>query len=256
MAEWLKAAVLKTVESFRAPGVRIPLSPPNNKAMYGGIKLIKILLVDDHDLVRMGIKRIIQDTPGFKVVGEARTGEDAVRLARELIPDVVILDVQMPGIGGLEAARKMLRHNPDVKIIALTVYDDEPYPTRLLQAGVAGYITKGCNSEEMVRAIRSVHSGQRYISSEIAQQMALRRFKNGEESPLDILSERELQIMLMITSGQKVQDISKKLCLSPKTVNSYRYRIFQKLAIKSDVELTLLAIRLRLIEGHKATEET
>lgn len=211
------------------------------------------MLVDDHELVRLGIKRLLQDVHGLKVVGEASTGEEAIRLAKETIPDVVLMDVQMPGIGGLEATRKMVRHNPDIKVLALTIYGDEPYPSRLLQAGAVGYITKGCAAEEMIRAIRTIHSGQRYISSDIAQQLALKRFTKAEDSPLDILSERELQIMLMITSGQKVQDISNKLCLSPKTVNSYRYRVFEKLGIHSDVELTLLAIRLGLVEGHKST---
>ncbi len=220
-----------------------------------GRPLIKVLLVDDHELVRLGIKRLLQDIHGFKIVGEAGSGEEAVLLAKELMPDVVVMDVQMPGIGGLEATRKMLRHNPDIKILALTVYEDEPYPSRLLQAGASGYITKGCDPEEMIRAIRTIHSGQRYISPGIAQQIAIKRFTKGEESPLDILSERELQIMLMITQGQKVQDISKKLCLSPKTVNSYRYRIFEKLAIKSDVELTLMAVRLGMIEGTKSEAE-
>lgn len=217
--------------------------------------MIKVLLVDDHELVRLGIKRLLQDVHGFKVLGEASTGEDAVLLAKELMPDVVVMDVQMPGIGGLEATRKMLRHNPDIKILALTVYEDEPYPSRLLQAGAAGYITKGCDPEEMIRAIRTIHSGQRYISPTIAQQIAIKRFTKGEESPLDILSERELQIMLMITQGMKVQDIAKKLCLSPKTVNSYRYRIFEKLNIKSDVDLTLMAMRLGMIEGTKSEAE-
>src|SRR5688500_1995430 len=101
----------------------------------------------------------------MKVIGEAPSGEDAIRLAKQLLLDVVLMDVQMPGIGGLEATRKMIRHNPDVKILALTVYDDEPYPSRLLQAGAAGYITKGCDPDEMIRAIRTVNSGQRYISS-------------------------------------------------------------------------------------------
>ena len=211
--------------------------------------MIKVLLVDDHELVRMGIKRLLQDVVGFKVVGEAGSGEEAVLLAKNLVPDVVIMDVHMPGIGGLEATRKMIRHNPDIKILALTVYEDEPYPSRLLQAGASGYITKGCDPEEMVRAVRIIHAGQRYISPGIAQQIAIKRFTKGDESPLDLLSERELQIMLMITQGQKEQDISKKLCLSPKTVNSYRYRIFEKLNIESDVELTLMAMRLGMIEG-------
>jgi two-component system, NarL family, invasion response regulator UvrY len=217
--------------------------------------LIKVLLVDDHELVRMGIKRLLQDAPGLKVVGEVASGEEAVLQAKELIPDVVVMDVHMPGIGGLEATRKMLRHNPDIKILALTIYEDEPYPSRLLQAGASGYITKGCDPEEMIRAIRTIYSGQRYISPGIAQQIAIKRFTKGDESPVDLLSERELQIMLMITQGQKVQDISKKLCLSPKTVNSYRYRIFEKLNINSDVELTLLAMRLGMIEGAKTEAE-
>ncbi len=208
-------------------------------------------MVEDHELVRIGIKRLLQDVTGLKVIGEACTGEDAVRMAKDLIPDVVLMDVQMPGIGGLEATRKMIRHNPDLKILALTVHGHEPYPSRLLQAGAAGYITKGCAAEEMIRAIRIVHSGQRYISTDIAQQLALKRYTKAEETPLDILSERELQIMLMITGGQKVQEISVKLSLSPKTVNSYRYRIFEKLGIQNDVELTLMAIRLGLVEGHQ-----
>lgn len=217
--------------------------------------MIKVLLVDDHELVRMGIKRLLQDVQGIKVVGEAGTGEEAVLLAKDLVPDVVIMDVQMPGIGGLEATRKMIRHNPDIKILALTIYVDEPYPSRLLQAGASGYITKGSDPDEMIRAVRTIHAGQRYISPEIAQQIAIKRFTKGDESPLDLLSERELQIMLMITQGQKVQDISRKLCLSPKTVNSYRYRIFDKLNIDSDVELTLMAMRLGMIEGAKAEAE-
>ncbi len=218
--------------------------------------MIKILLVDDHELVRIGIKRLLQDVAGIKVIAEASTGEEAIRLAKEIQPDVVLMDVQMPGIGGLESARKMIRQNPEIKVLALTVHDDEPYPSRFLQAGAAGYITKGCDTNEMVRAIRTVHSGQRYLSSEIAQQLALKRFAKDEDSPLDDLSERELQIMLMITSGQKVQEISDKLCLSPKTVNSYRYRIFEKLAIENDVELTLFAMRLGLVDQAKAPSDT
>jgi len=218
--------------------------------------LIKVLLVDDHDLVRLGVKRLLQDVKGIQVIGEARTGEEAIKLTKELVPDVVIMDLQMPGIGGLEATRKMLRHNPMVRVLALTVCDDEPYPSRLLQAGAAGYITKGCSAEEMVKAIRLLHGGERYLCYEVAQQLALKRYAPEDEtSPLDLLSERELQIMLMITQGQKTKQISDKLCLSVKTINSYRYRIFEKLGINSDVELTLLAMRLGLIEKQVAIED-
>lgn len=217
--------------------------------------MIKVLLIDDHELVRLGVKRLLQDVNGIKVIAEGSTGEEAIKLVRELAPDVVIMDVQMPGIGGLEATRKMIRYNPMVKILALTVLEEEPYPSRLLQAGAAGYITKGSSTEEMVKAIRMLHAGKRYVSSGVAQQLALKRFSEGEESPLESLSEREMQIMLMITQGQKVQDISDTLCLSSKTVNSYRYRIFEKLGVKSDVELTLLAVRLGVIDAYAVDEK-
>jgi two-component system invasion response regulator UvrY len=217
--------------------------------------LIKILLVDDLQLVREGIKRLLQDDRGLEIVGEAKDGEEAVALAKKLKPDVVIMDVHMPGIGGLVATKRLLHNNRDLRILALTICDTEPYPTRLLQAGVKGYITKGCKSEEMIRAIRAISKGQRYITTEVAQQIAINSFTKGGESPLELLSERELQIMLMIIQGQKVLDISQKLCLSPKTVNSYRYRIFEKLGVKSDVELTLMAMRLGMIEGSKVEVE-
>lgn len=211
--------------------------------------MIKVLVVDDHDLVRMGITRMLADIPGLKVVGEAASGEDALRLARELSPQVVLMDVKMPGIGGLEATRKLLRQDPDIRVIAVTVCDEEPFPSRLLKAGAAGYLTKGAALDEMVRAIRIVASGQRYISPEIAQQLAIKNLDKEKISPFDVLSERELQITMMIVGCQKVQEISDRLFLSPKTVNSYRYRIFEKLAIDSDVELTLLAVRHGLLSS-------
>jgi len=211
--------------------------------------VIKVLVVDDHDLVRMGITRMLADISGIKVIGEAASGEDALRLARELSPQVVLMDVKMPGIGGLEATRKLLRQDPGIRVLAVTVCDEEPFPSRLLKAGAAGYLTKGAALEEMVRAIRVVASGQRYISPEIAQQLALKNLDEEKSSPFEVLSEREMQITMMIVGCQKVQEISDRLFLSPKTVNSYRYRIFEKLAIDSDVELTLLAVRHGLLSS-------
>lgn len=216
--------------------------------------MIKVLLVDDHDLVRAGIKHILSDVSGIKVIGEARSGEDAVRVARELEPEVVLMDIKMPGIGGLEATRKLIRANPDIKVLIVTVCDDDILPSRLLQAGAAGYLTKGADMDEMVRAIRAVHSGQRYISPQIAQQLAFKHLSDSGESPFDALSERELQVMLMIVNGQKVQNIAEKLHLSPKTVNSYRYRLFEKLNVKSDVELTHLAIRYGILDSSSSVE--
>lgn len=213
--------------------------------------MIKVLIVDDHELIRTGINRLLADFEKIKVVGEAESGEEAVAKARDLRPDVVLMDANMPGIGGLEATRRLIRFDPDIKVIAVTVHNEEPYPTKFMQAGAAGYITKGADIKEMVIAIRQVNSGKRYITPDIAQQMALKALNPGDESPFDKLSEREMQVMLMITQGQKVQDISDQLFLSPKTVNSYRYRLFEKLSIENDVELTHLAIRYGVIISEK-----
>ncbi len=212
-------------------------------------KVINVLVVDDHELVRAGITRLLSDVNGIRVIGAVNSGEDAVKIAKEKLPDVILMDVKMPGIGGLEATRKIIRSNPAIKVIALTIYDGEPFPTQLLRAGAVGYLTKGAGIEEMVNAIRMVHSGKRYLGPEIAQRMAFKTLGENEESPFDLLSERELQVLLMITSGQKVQDISDKLCLSPKTVNTYRYRLFEKLKVNTDVELTHLVIRHGLFDS-------
>ncbi len=211
--------------------------------------MINVVVVDDHDLVRAGITRLLSDVQGIEVVGEANSGEQAIQVAKEKHPHVVLMDVKMPGMGGLEATRKMLRNDPSIKIIALSIYDSEPFPTKLLQAGASGYLTKGALLDEMVNAIRTVKAGKRYLGPEIAQQLALKNLSDLEQnSPFDALSERELQVTIMITSGVSVQAIAEKLCVSPKTINSYRYRIYEKLEVKSDVELTLLALRHGILD--------
>ncbi|CAM3291045.1 LuxR response regulator receiver [Pseudomonas fluorescens] len=192
---------------------------------------------------------MLADIDGLQVVGQAESGEESLIKARELKPDVVLMDVKMPGIGGLGATCKLLRSHPDIKVVVVTVCEEDPFPTRLLQAGAAGYLTKGAGLAEMVQAIRLVFAGQRYISPQIAQQLAIKSFQPVSDSPFDALSEREIQIALMIVGCQKVQSISDKLCLSPKTVNTYRYRIFEKLSISSDVELTLLAVRHGMVDA-------
>ena len=211
--------------------------------------MINVLLVDDHELVRTGIKRILDDVRGFKVIGEAKTGEEAVQFCRQHAPNIVLMDMNMPGMGGLEATKKIYRYCPDVKIIVLTVNCEDPFPSKVMQIGAHGFLTKGAGSDEMVRAIRCVHAGQRYIAPEIAQQIALAQVTGRtDENPFQSLSERELQIMLMITKGEKAQDIAERLNLSSKTVNSYRYRMFEKLNVGGDVELTHLAIRHKMID--------
>lgn len=211
--------------------------------------MISVFLVDDMSLVRTGIKLILGTTPNIKVIGEADSGEEAVDWCRKKQCDVILMDMVMPGIGGLEATKKILRYNPDAKIIVLTIQTEEPYPTKIMQAGASGFLTKGAEPEEMIRAIKDVASGKRFISPSVAQQIALSNVSSIDtESPFKSLSERELQITEMIAKGLKAGDIAERLNLSPKTVNSYRYRIFDKLNLKGDVELTRLAIRCGIVE--------
>ena len=210
--------------------------------------MIRVMVVDDHDLVRSGISRMLGDEQGIKVVAQAASGEQAVDYYREFVPDVTLMDVRMPGIGGLEATRKICQINPHAKIIAVTACADDLFPVRLIEAGASGYITKSTDISEMVTAIRNVFTGKKYIDPNIAQQLVLQAIGHENPSPFHLLSQREMQIALMIVHCEKVQTISEKLCLSPKTVNSYRYRMFDKLNISSDVELTHLAIRHELID--------
>ena len=212
--------------------------------------MIKVLVADDHDIVRTGIVKLLEAEDGIKVIAEASSGEEAVQLSREKQPDVVLMDLRMPGMGGVEATRKIVRANPDIKVIAVTAYGEEPLPLKIMQAGAVGYVTKGASSDQMVRAIRNVSIGQRYISADLAQQLANSKMRDGgAASPFENLSDREMQICLMIVSGEKVQEISDQLCLSTKTVNTYRYRLFSKLNVQNDVGLTLLALRHGLIEA-------
>ena len=211
--------------------------------------MIKVIIVDDHDLIRAGIRHMLTDAPGIKVVGETNNGEDVLKLVRESSPDLVLMDIRMPGIGGLEATRKILRFSPDTKILIITACKDDMHPSRLLQIGASGYLTKDASMEEMVKAVRNVYAGQTYVSQEIAQQLALKNVKDIDKTPFDDLSGRELQVALMIVKGLKTSEISDKLNLSTKTVNSYRYRIFNKLKLKGDVELVHLALQYGLIEN-------
>lgn len=207
-------------------------------------------MVDDHDLVRMGISRMLADVRDMTVVGEASSGEDALRLVRDLRPDVVLMDIQMPGIGGLEATRKLLHAYPEVRIVAVTACGEEPLPSMLMKAGASGYVTKGTALPDMVEAIRSVCAGQPYLSPDVAKEMAIQSLQKVE-SPFDALSEREIQVAMMIVNCQSNQEIADSLYVSPKTVSTYRARIFEKLRIDSDVKLTLMALRHGLVRTDK-----
>lgn len=211
--------------------------------------MIRLLIADDHKLFRIGLQKMLRDAGDIKVVGEARSGEEAVTLSRELSPNIVLMDICMPGIGGLEATRRITQRQSGVQVIVLTGFEESPYPVQALKAGAAGYLTKKVNAEELLRAIKRVFLGKRYLSGEIAQQLAVHNFEEESEDPFDQLSSREMQIMLMVVNCQKVKEISSNLHLSPKTVNSYRYRIFEKLNVGSDVELALMAVRYGVVSG-------
>lgn len=210
---------------------------------------IGVLLVDDHALVRTGIRHILEGAPGIAVVGEAESGEAALEWVRQGSeqPDLVLMDVTMPGIGGLEATRKLRAAHPEIPVAILSVHASDPYPSRLLEAGAQGYLTKDCTDDEMISAIQRVYKGERFLSADIARQLANTLLEGNADSPLEQLSQRELQVMLMIIEGHTVQAISDQLFLSPKTVSTYRHRLFQKLDVENDVGLTRLAIRHGLL---------
>ncbi len=197
---------------------------------------------------------MLSDVEGVEVVGEANCGEEALEFVRQREVDVILMDVKMPGMGGLEATRKLLRRCPQARVVAVSALDDDLFPGRLIEAGARGYVTKGADLAEMVLAIRTVVSGEPYISKSMATKMALRNVsgQTGNRSPFEKLSKRELQTADMIVNGAKVAEIAQTLSVSPKTVNSYRYRIFEKLNISSDVELTLLAVKYQILDPEAA----
>jgi len=212
--------------------------------------MIRVFLADDHEVVRSGLKRLLEDEDDITVVGEAGSGEEMLEKLQTLKTDIVLLDINMPGMGGLEATSRLLQFRRDLKIIVLTVQQGEPYPTRFLKAGAMGYVTKCCGADAIRTAVRTVAEGKPYICEPVAQQMAISKSvsRRSLKSPFDGLSARELQIALMLSQGLKLQDISDNLCLSPKTVSTYRHRVYHKLGVESDVQLTHLALRYGVVE--------
>ena len=210
--------------------------------------MIKVLLVDDHRLIRSCFTDVLGKDPELEIVAEAGNGEEAIHLVRSHRPDVVLMDVSMPGIGGLEATRRISQSFPATRVIALTMCGDDPFPARLLEAGAAGYITKGSNIQEVIDAIKSVNGGTEYITQEIAQKLAITYINKKVQSPLDTITPREMQVLLMVAQGFSNAEISRRLCLSPKTTCTHRYHLYEKLGVSNDVELTRFAIRHGLLE--------
>jgi len=210
--------------------------------------MITVLLTDDHELVRTGIRRLLEDSKQVSIIGEADCGEKSIQLAQQHQPDVILMDVNMPGIGGVEACRRILQRNPKQKIIVLTVHNEQTFPKRLLEIGARGYLTKECGVDEMIEAIRLVHAGNSYIATSIAQQLALSLLPGNDVNPIDKLSRREFQVMLMISQGLTNAKISDKLCLSPKTISTYRLRLLEKLDAHNEVDLIKIAVEQGMVE--------
>jgi len=209
--------------------------------------MIKVMLIDDHELVRTGFRYILGDVDDIEVLGEADTGESALEQIPRLKPDLVLMDINMPGMGGIEATRKIRRKYADTQVIVVTVHTDAPFPAQLHEAGAIGYLTKGCPADELIDAIRTVSNGRPFVSHEVAKRLSLAKLNGVDtDSPFDALSKREMQVLMMIIQGLRNQEIADSLCVSIKTVSTYRHRLYEKLNIGTGVELAFLAIRYGL----------
>jgi len=212
--------------------------------------MIQILIIDDQALVRTGLRHILDQSSEITRVSEAPSGEAALTRCRKHCPDVILLSINLPGLTGFELTRKLKRVHPGAKIVILAAHAKPPYPTRLMDAGASGYLTRGCDADELLRAVRIVAGGQRYIGSDAAKQLALSMLSGSAgESPFEDLSAREMEVMLKITDGRRIPDIASLMCLSPKTVSTYKYRILGKLGARSEVELVRMAMRYGLVDA-------
>jgi two-component system invasion response regulator UvrY len=205
---------------------------------------VRVVLVDDHAVVREGYRRLLERTDDISVIAEAASGEEAYRIACELLPDVTVMDINLPGIGGIEAVRRIVARLPEAKILMFSMHEDTVFSSRALQAGARGYVTKSSAPEVLVEAVRLVARGKLYISHEMAQELALQMLP-GRDNPIDALSAREFEVFRMLVAGHSLQEISKILCLSYKTVANYQSNIKHKL----DVSNTAQVVRVALDHG-------
>ena len=210
-------------------------------------KIIQVMLVDDHAVVRMGFKLLLESASDIKVVAEAENGEQAVRGYAEHHPDVVVMDITMPGMGGLEAIERILARDAQARILVLSAHEDSVHPKRVLNAGALGYLSKRSAPEELISAIRTVAARKRYLEAGIAQQMAIQQL-SGEQSPVDVLSPREFEVFMALAQGKSTNEIADALCLSPRTVGTHLYNIKQKLDAGNQAEIALIAMRSGLID--------
>lgn len=201
---------------------------------------IRVFIVDDHALVRAGMRMILSAQTDIEVLGEADSGEAALPQIRRLKPDVVLCDLHLPGVSGLEVTERIVRGDHGTRVIVVSMLQDGPMPKRLLEAGASGYVGKGGDAGELLRAVRDVARGKRYLASRIAQNLALSGI-GGEQSPFDALSPRELEVAMLLTQGLRQEDIARRLSLSAKTVNTHKSRLFEKLGIHDAIALARLA---------------
>lgn len=211
--------------------------------------MIKVLLADDHSIVREGLRRIVEESDDMEVVAEAADGKEAIHQIRKSQPDVAVIDISMPEIDGLEVLRQLQPEYPELPILILTMHEEQQYAVRAIEAGARGYITKKSAPEQLVKAIRKVYAGSRYLSEEAAEALALRvaKGKSGQ-SPLDLLSTRELQVLRRLALGHTNREIAENYNISIKTVDTYRLRLLKKLGLRNNAELSRFAIQNRLIE--------
>ncbi len=210
-------------------------------------ELIKVMLVDDHAVVRMGFKMLLESASDIKVIAEAENGEQAVKYYVEHHPDVVVMDITMPGIGGLEAIERIMAKDNTARILVLSAHEDSVHPKRVLNAGAMGYLSKRSAAEELIKAIRTVAGCKMYLEANIAQQMAIQQL-TGETNPVDVLSDREFEVFMALAKGKTTNDIAETLCLSPRTVGTHLYNIKQKLNANNSAEIALIAMRSGLID--------
>ncbi len=208
---------------------------------------IRVMLVDDHAVVRMGFKLLLQGAEDIEVVAEAESGEEAIKRYAEIKPDVVVMDISMPGIGGLEAVTRLLAKDPAAKVLILSAHEDSSHPKRLLKAGAVGYLSKRSAAEELIQAIHQVATGKTFLDSKLAQAMAVQQL-TGEQNPVEVLSDREFEVFMLLAKGQSVAHIAEKLFLSPRTVGTHLYNIKQKLNAGNSAEIALIAMRNGLLE--------
>ena len=208
---------------------------------------IRVMLVDDHAVVRMGFRLLLEGSPDMKVVAEAECGEDALRAYGEVKPDVLVLDISMPGIGGLETLSRLLAKSPDARVLMLSAHEDTMHPRRALKAGALGYLSKRSAAEELIQAIRQVYQRKTFIEPALAQQMAVQQL-SGDRNPVEVLSDKEFKVFLALARGESVLEIAEVLHLSPRTVGTHLYNIKQKLAASNQADLAIIAIRNGLME--------